>query len=57
MSQIQQPPHTEDSDVGSEEITIVSVGRTPEEKRAAFEVEWRDPANPRSWIDQLKTLF
>jgi len=57
MSQTQRSSRAEDADLGSGEFTIVSVERTPEEKSAAFDVEWRDPANSRSWVDQIKTLF
>ena len=54
MSQTQ---YASEVDEGSEELAIVSVERTPEEKRDAYTIEWREPANPQSWVDQIKSLF
>lgn len=43
---------------GSEDgMILISAGRTEEEKRDAYSVEWREPANEPSLADRIRSLF
>ena len=45
--------HLEEED----EMIIISADRSEEEKRAAYAVEWREPANKPSLADRIRSLF
>ena len=57
MSSSEQPSGDRDDGGHCEGFTIIPVDRTPEEKRAAYAVDWREPVTPQSWVDRLKTLL
>ncbi|WP_276280238.1 hypothetical protein [Halorussus caseinilyticus] len=40
-----------------EEMILISAGRSEEEKRDAYSVEWREPANAPSLADRIRSLF
>lgn len=41
----------------TDEMILVSAGRSDDEKREAYTVEWREPANEPSLADQIRSLF
>lgn len=44
-------------DESEEEMILISAGRSEEEKRDAYSVEWREPANAPSLADRIRSLF
>ncbi len=45
------------SELGEGDMVIVSADRTPQERKDAYEVEWREPANSISFTDRIRRLF
>lgn len=41
----------------SEEMILVSAGRSDDEKREAYTVEWLESVDDPSLADQIRTLF
>lgn len=39
------------------EMILISAGRSEKEKRDAYSVEWREPANAPSLADRIRSLF
>lgn len=41
----------------TDEMILISAGRSEDEKREAYTVEWREPADEPSLADQIRSLF
>lgn len=46
-----------DESQDEEGYVLISADRTEAEKRAAYAVEWQEPANKLTFIDRLRSLF
>lgn len=44
-------------DRADEGLILISANRSGDEKRAAYEVEWREPADKLSLADRVRGLF
>lgn len=45
------------ADGAGEELILISANRSRAEKRDAYKVEWREPANELSLADKVRGLF
>lgn len=47
----------DDRSEGDDEMILISAGRSEEEKREAYTVEWREPADEPSLADRIRSLL
>lgn len=58
MAEVDPGTDTSKHDEGAgDELILISANRSSEEKRDAYEVKWREPANERSLADRVRDLL